>query len=284
MAGKSGRTSALAVIGKPRWVLLAALGLATGGCFEGSRHSHHHGGNGSAGDSGGPGGYSTGGGQGGQAGQGGATTRCDASATPSFAVQWSLEDGAGRPTTCAATGGASMDLDVLEVATSAVSHDTFPCTALAGASAALAPGNYSVALRLRDSAGQVLSEAIGPATYAIGAGCVTDLGLVPFEAVVTASDPYITLSWTIDRVLTGAPLSCAGANADKVVLTAGATSYEWSCAIGKGATAPLAPGSYDVNVKLLDATGTALSVTPTMPVVVSAGQIKPLGTVIFDVD
>ena len=79
-------------------------------------------------------------------------------------------------------------------------------------------------------------------------------------------------------------MSCAGANADRVVLTAGATSYEWPCAAGKGATAPLAPGSYDVSVKLLDATGTALSVTPTMPVVVSAGQIKPLGTVIFDVN
>ena len=275
-------TSALPAIRKPRLVLLAVLGLATGGCFEGSRHSHHHGGNGAAGTYGGQGGYSTGGG--GSGGQGGAVSRCDANASPSFSVRWSLEDSTGQPTTCAAVGGATMDLDVLEVATSVVSHDTFPCDALAGTSAALTPGDYSVALRLRSSAGDVLSEAIAPTTYAVAAGCVTDLGLVPFEAVVTAGNPYITLSWTIDRVLTGAALSCADAHADKVVLSAGTTTYDWPCAVGKGATAPLAPGSYDVNVKLLDATGTALSVTPTMPVAVSAGQLKALGTVIFDVN
>jgi hypothetical protein len=275
-------TSALSAIGKPRLVLLAVVGLATAGCFEGSRRSHHHGDTGTAGTYGGQGGYSAGGG--GSGGQGGATSRCDASATPSFAVRWSLEDSAGQPTTCAAVGGATMDLDVLEVATSAVSHDTFPCEALAGTSAALAPGNYSVALRLRNSAGVVLSEAIAPTTYIVAPTCVTDLGLVPFEAVVTAADPYITLSWTIDRVLTGAALSCADAHADKVVLGVGTTNYDWPCALGKGATAPLAPGSYDVSVKLIDATGTALSLTPTMPVAVSAGQLKALGTVIFDVN
>jgi hypothetical protein len=257
-------------------VLLAVVGLATGGCFEGSRHFHHHDDNGSGG--------ATGGGQGGRGGQGGAVSRCDASATPSFAVQWSLEDSAGQPTTCAAVGGATMDLDVLEVATSQVSHDTFPCDALAGAGAALAPGKYSVAMRLRNAAGEVLSEAIAPTTYDIAANCVTDLGRVPFEAVVTAVNPYLTLSWTIDRVVTGATLSCADAHAAKVVLTAGTTAYEWPCAAGQGATPPLAPGNYDVNVKLLDATGTALSVTSTMPVVVSAGQRKALGTVIFDVN
>jgi hypothetical protein len=256
-------------------VLLAAVGLATAGCFEGSRHSHQHGDTGSAGSNGGPSG---------SGGQGGAVSRCDASATPSFAVRWSLQDSAGQPTTCAAVGGATMDLDVLEVATSQVSHDTFSCDALAGSGAALAPGKYSVAMRLRNAAGEVLSEAIAPTTYDIAANCVTDLGLVPFEAVVTAANPYITLSWAIDRVVTGAALSCASAHADKVVLTAGTTAYDWPCAAGKGATPPLAPGSYDVNVKLLDATGTALSVTPTMPVAVSAGQLKSLGTVIFDVN
>lgn len=256
-------------------MLLAVIALATGGCFEGSRHSHTHGSTGSAGSPGGQGGAGQG---------GGAVSHCDPGANPSFAVQWSLEDSAGQPTTCAAVGGATMDLDVLEVATSQVSHDTFPCEALAGAGATLAPGNYSVAMRLRNAAGDLLSEAIAPTTYGVAASCVTDLGLVPFEAVVTAANPYITLSWSIDRVVTGAALSCADAHADKVVLTAGATSYEWPCATGKGATPPLAPASYDVNVKLLDATGTALSVTPTMPVTVGAGQIKALGTVIFDVN
>lgn len=258
-------------------MLLAVIGLGTGGCFEGSRHFHTHGGSGSAGTTGGQGGQ-------GGAGPGGGVSHCDAGANPAFAVRWSLEDSAGQPTTCAAVGGATMDLDVLEVATSQVTHDTFPCEALAGTSATLAPGNYSVAMRLRNGAGDLLSEAIAPTTYDITAGCVTDLGLVPFEAVVSAANPYITLSWSIDRVLTGAALSCADAHADKVVLTAGNTTYEWPCALGKGATAPLAPASYDVNVKLLDATGTALSVTPTMPVAVGAGQIKALGTVIFDVN
>jgi hypothetical protein len=277
-------TSALSAIEKPRWVLLVAVAaLATGGgCFEGTRQSHHHTGDGTAGVYGGQGGNPAGGGQGGQ--RTGAVSRCDPGASPSFAVQWSLEDRARQPTTCAAVGGATMDLDVLEVASSQASHDTFPCDALAGTGAALAPGDYAVALRLRNSAGDVLSEAIAPTTYPVTAGCVTNLGLVPFEAVVTAADPYITLSWNIDRVLTGATLSCADAHASKVVLTAGTTPYEWPCGAGKGATPPLAPGSYDVNVKLLDATGTALSLTPTMPVTLSAGQLKALGTVIFDVN
>jgi hypothetical protein len=265
---------------KPWWALIAVAGLAGAGCLGNGRH--HHG----DGFYGGQGGDATGGG--GQGGSGGGqasgTPHCAAGATPSFTVQWSLEDSSGQPTTCAAVGGATMDLDVLNVATSEVTHDTFGCDALAGTSAALTPGDYSIAMRLRDAAGSLLSEAIAPTTYTVAAGCVTDLGAVPFEAVVTASDPYITLSWSIDRVLSGAPLTCADAKADKVALDAGTTTFTWSCATGKGATAPLAPGSYDVTIKLLDAAGTPLSVTPTMPVVVSAGQQKALGTVLFDVN
>jgi len=277
-------------IAKSWWVAIAVAGLGVGGCFGNPRH--HHGG------FDGQGGYTPGDGQGGAGGNpssggtsggtsGGASgggSHCAADATPSFTVRWSLEDRARQPTTCSAVGGATMDLDVLDVATSQVTHDTFACDSFAGTSAALAPGEYSVAMRLRNAAGDLLSEAIAPTTYRIDAGCVTDLGLVPFEANVTATDPYITLSWTIDRVLTGAALTCADAHADKVALDAGTTTFQWPCATGKGATAPLAPGSYDVTIKLLDATGTPLSVTPTMPVTITAGQLKALGTVIFDVN
>ena len=269
----------LSGVTKPGLLVIALAGLGAGGCLGNGRH--HHG----DGFSSGQGGFSTGGGQGGAGGQqSSGTPHCAADATPSFTVQWSLEDAVGEPTTCGAVGGATMDLDVLDVATSQVTHDTFACDAFAGTSAALPPGQYSVAMRLRDAAGVLLSEAIAPTTYTIATGCVTDLGAVPFEAVITASDPYITLSWSIDRVLSGAPLTCADAHADKVALDAGANTFTWPCATGKGATAPLAPGTYDVTIKLLDATGTPLSVTPTMPVTISAGQQKALGTVIFDVN
>ena len=271
------------MIAKRGLLLLSLLGLGAGGCF-GDPANFHPGQNppgGRGGSNQGGGGYA---GRGGLGGTGGTTATCTPTTTPSFSVRWSLEDSMGASTTCAAVGAATMDLDLLNIATSAVSHDTFPCDAMAGTSATLMPGSYSVAMRLRNTAGTLLSEGIAPTTYSITAGCSTDLGLVPFEAVVTAPDQYITLSWAVDRYLTGVGLSCAEAHATKVELDAGAQTFSWACADGKAATGSLPAATYQVTVKLLDATGTVLSVTPTMPVTVTAGQPNALGTVTFDVN
>jgi hypothetical protein len=198
-------------------------------------------------------------------------------------VAWTLERvDDGTPTTCVAVGGATMDLDVLNVDTNVAYHDTFTCAALTGVGQALPPGTYSVAMRLRDSAGTLLSEAIAPTTYAITAGCTTDLGSVPFQAVVTTPDQYLTLSWTIDRPPNSARLSCSDANAAKVELDAGQTTFQWPCSDGKAATTTLAAGTYPVTIKLLDPQGTALSVTSTMNVTIDTQPVD-IGRVLFDI-
>jgi hypothetical protein len=275
-------TRRFSAIAKPGSLLLALCGLGSGGCF-GNPRDFHPGQN----QGGGQGGYIHNGGQGGgQGGQGGVTVPpvCSATTAPAFTVRWSLEDSAHAPTTCNAVGAATMDLDLLNLATSVVSHDTFPCTAMAGTSMTLPAGNYSVAMRLRDSAGTLLSEADAPTSYPLSAGCSTDLGLVPFEAVVTTPDQFITLSWTIDRFTTRALLSCAEAHPAQVELDVGTNTFLWPCTDGKGATGSLPAATYSVAVKLLDATGTVLSLTPSMPVTVTAAQPNALGTVTFDVN
>ncbi len=280
-----GRTSRAALAG------IAVWGLAAAGCYGNPRDFHPGWStNGQGGSSSGQGGYTTGGGQGGATGGGnsdnmpGVTTVCSPTAPTAFAVEWTLEDNNGHPVTCTAIGGATVDLDVLNLATSAATHDTFPCDAMAGTGSTLGPGNYTVAVRLYDANGVNLSEAVASGMYAITAGCTVDLGLATFPSPVTTPDQYVTLSWSIDRQSSGAFLSCADAQASAVELDAGDVTFQWPCTNRKGATKSLPPATYDVKIKLLDATGTVLSVTPSMPVTVSAGQAQALGNVIFDVN
>jgi hypothetical protein len=155
---------------------------------------------------------------------------------------------------------------------------------MAGTSSALDPGNYTAALRLYDASGVNLGEQIATGMFAISAGCTTDLGLATFTSPVVASDQYISLSWSIDRLASGHLLSCADANASTVELDADDQTFQWPCSDGRGATKSLPPASYNVTIKLLDATGTVLSITKTMAVPVTAGQPNPLGNVLFDVN
>jgi hypothetical protein len=265
---------------------LGWLGAGVSGCTDGSGNFDpygHHGSHGAGGSGGGGGGATGGGGGGGTGGTGdGSTISCSATAVPAFSVRWIIEDLDRHPTTCTAVGAATMDLDVLDVATSAVYHDTFACAAMAGVGSTLPAGDYSVAMRLRDAAGTLLSDAVAPTTLSIKAGCSTDLGSVPFDAAVTTADQFIRLRWSIDRG--GAPLSCAQAQATTVELTAGTTDVRWPCADSLGATPSLAPGTYQVALKLLGPTGAALSVTPTAPLTITAGQANDIGDVIFDVN
>ena len=260
---------------------IAISGLGAAGCY-GNPRDFHPGWNNQ-----GQGGY-TGGGQGGSGagtgGDSGVAMTCSPTAATAFAVEWTLEDSAHHPTTCTAVGGASVDLDVLNLATQVASHDTFPCEAMAGTSSTLDPGNYTAALRLYDASGVNLTEQIATGMFAISAGCTTDLGLATFTSPVITADQYITLSWSIDRLSSGAFLSCADANASAVELDANDQTFQWPCTDGRGATKSLPPATYSVTIKLLDATGTALSVTKTMPVSVTAGQPNALGNVLFDVN
>jgi hypothetical protein len=265
-------------------VFLTLSSLGAAGCFSSSGDFHPRQG------TGGYGGYGYGyggGGGGGGGGTGGSngdyTTNCAAGATTSLAVSWTIEDPSFKPTTCLSVSGATMDLDVLNVASNVAYHDTFPCDAMAGTSSTLPPGDYSVAMRLRDASASVVSEAIAPTTYPVQAGCSTDLGLVPFDAALTTPDQFISLSWSIETVA-GVRRTCATAHAATVELDAGTNTFRWPCINGEAATTSLAPASYPVTIKLLDATGTVLSVTPSMPVPVMSGQPSPLGNVFFSVN
>jgi hypothetical protein len=262
--------------------LVTFLVLTGAGCF--GEHTIHHDNSGSGGWAYGNGGSGNPG-TGGYGGTGGTTAPTCAGTTPAFSVDWSLDryqDPNHTPITCVAAGAATMDLDVLAIATNTAYHDTFPCTAMNGVGQTLPPGDYSVAMRLRDSAGTLLSEAIANTTYTIAAGCTTDLGPVIFDAIVTTPDQYLSLSWSIDRPPASALLSCDQAGAAKVELDAASTTFQWPCRDGQGATTTLAAGSYPVTVKLLDGQGAPLSVTPTMNVTV-ASQPVDLGDVLFDV-
>jgi hypothetical protein len=260
-------------------IAISALGAA--GCYGNPRDFHPGWNNQGQGGS-------TGGGQGGSGagtgGDSGVTTTCSATAATAFSVEWELQDTAHHPTTCTAIGGATVDLDVLNLATSVASHDTFPCDALAGTSSTLDPGNYTAALRLYDANGVNLGEQIATGMFAISAGCTSDLGLATFTSPVVTADQYIALSWSIDRLSNGAFLSCADAQAQAVELDADDQTFQWPCADGRGATKSLPPATYSVKIKLLDATGNVLSITPTMPVSVTAGQPNALGNVLFDVN
>lgn len=266
---------------------IAVLALGAAGCF-GNPRDFHPGWNqqGQGGSSTGQAG-SSGGGQGGagasMSGDTGVVTTCSTTAPTAFSVEWTLEDTAHHPTTCTAVGGATVDLDVLNLATQVASHDTFPCDAMAGTSSTLDPGTYTVALRLYDANGVNLYEQIGEGMFTITASCTTDLGLAPFTSPVIAPDQYISLSWSIDRLSSGAYLSCADAQASTVELDANDQTFQWPCTDKKGATKSLPPGTYNVTIKLLDATATPLSVTATMGVPIVAGQPNALGNVLFDV-
>lgn len=266
-------------------VAVAILGLGAEGCYGNPRDFHPGWNQGQSGGSTGQAGYGGQGGSGtGTGGDSGVITTCSATAPTAFAVEWAVEDTAHHPTTCTAVGGATVDLDVLNLATSVASHDTFPCDAMAGTSSTLDPGNYTVALRLYDANGVNLYEQLGEGMFAITAGCTTDLGLAPFFSPVITPDQYISLSWSIDRVSGGGYLSCADAHASTVELDANDQTFQWPCTDGKGATTSLSPATYSVKIKLLDETGTVLSITPTMPVTVTVGQANALGNVLFDVN
>ncbi len=265
---------------------VAVSGLGAAGCYGNPRDFHPgwRGGQITQGQAGSSGGGQGGSGAGsGAGGDSGVTTICSPTAATAFAVEWTLEDTAHHATTCTAVGGATVDLDVLDLATSVATHDTFPCDAMAGTGATLEPGNYTAALRLYDANGVNLSEQIATGMFAITASCTTDLGLATFASPVVTPDQYIALSWSIDRPSTRAFLSCADAQAATVELDAGDQTFQWPCTDGKAATRSLPPATYSVTIKLLDATGTVLSLTPTMPVAVAAGQANALGNVIFDV-
>jgi hypothetical protein len=149
-----------------------------------------------------------------------------------------------------------------------------------GVGTSVAPGSYTVALRLRDASGALESEAIGKIPYAITAGCVTDLGNAPMQVAQS-----ILFSWTLAKRATGAPLSCAQGNVATIQLVVDGVASQWPCSPGKATSPALAPGDHNVVVKALDPQGVVLSTTdPPRVVTIIAGADNDVGGVAFDLN
>jgi hypothetical protein len=268
---------------------LLALGLLTliAGCLT----------SGSAGDpgagfvSGGAGSSGTGyGGSGtsaaGVGGAAGTFNSCDVSPTTAgYRVGWTIEDQAGVASTCSAAGALTVDVEATRPdrndvgsLTSKVCDIAMPLTPCARV-----PGVYTVSLMLRGPTGALLSEIVAP-NVLLTAGEVADLGSLPFVVGGDAALAHgYALTWSIDAAATGAPLSCADANAATVRLQVGSQKFDLPCGPGRGRTTPVSPGSNPVSMTLLDVQGNALSMTQTMQVTIDAGQLVFLGDVVFDV-
>jgi hypothetical protein len=209
---------------------------------------------------------------------------CVVGATATFALAWSLEDATGAVSTCDGVGGKTVDIDVINAATGAEALATIPCGALAATTCAMPAGTYSIAMLLKDSAGNVISSVLAPLMFLVD-GHETGVTSLPFQV---GGDPTkgrgFAATWSIDKVSTGAIETCAQAGAASVRLTAGSTKFDLPCANGKGLTTALTPGSYPISLDLIDGTGASLSETQTMNVAIAAGQLVYIGDVPFDVN
>jgi hypothetical protein len=270
--------------------LLACVFLAAtaAGCLVASSDSRHQGGtgNGYGGGSGGAGGAGGGGGYPAYGGSGGGSVplACAGGTSNDFKVAWTIEDASGAPSSCDGVVAQEMDLDMLNLGSNANYHGVFACSDMMGTSCALPAGSYSVAMRLRDGKGALLSELVIPQTLPITDGQTNDLGSIPFSASMGMTGPGqgIGLAWTIQRQ--GATITCTDAGAATLEVDIGDQKFPFTCDDGKGTTPPVTVGTYDVKLQLLDGQGTALSVTQTMSVVIPAGKLVDLGSVPFDVN
>jgi hypothetical protein len=209
---------------------------------------------------------------------------CLASATSTFAMSWTVEDGTGAASTCAAQGGATVDITVVDPTSGATEDLSVPCATMQASTCAMPAGAYSVTLRLRNAGGDALAEVVAPTLFLVD-GTSTPVGSVPFEvggADATSARGF-ALTWSIEQSGGGAAETCAQAGAATVRLVAGSMTYDLPCADGKGRTSAVVPADYAVTVHLLDAHGADLSVTQTMTLFVDEGQLVFLGNVVFDV-
>jgi hypothetical protein len=215
---------------------------------------------------------------------GGKLLACQASATATFQVAWTLENAMGAATTCDAAGAQTVDVSAVNLITGARADSTVPCAALKATTCAMPAGDYSLSLTLRAASGASLSEIVAP-VLSLTDNQITDLGSLPFE---TGGDTTMgrgfALTWSIDDFASGATLTCADAGAQTVRVLAGTKTFDMTCAPGKGRTTAIAPGDYTVALRLLDGTGAELSVTNSMTLHVGAGQLVYLGEALFDVN
>jgi hypothetical protein len=209
---------------------------------------------------------------------------CVAGSTATFTFSWTVEDATGTTSTCSAQGGQTVDLEVVNLSTGAESLTTAPCATMTATTCPLPGGDYSVSMKLRNATGTVLAEVDAPMLF-LSDGEATPVASVPFEVggADAANGRGIAFTWSIENQSSRAAETCAQASATTVRVVAGTKTFDLTCTDGKGRTTTLAPGDYAVTLHLQDAQGADLSVTQTMTLHVSAGQLLFLGNVVFDV-
>jgi hypothetical protein len=270
-------------------VLISGFAAAASGCVVdgrrgGPRSRTDYGAAGSYGGSGGSGGYAGyGGAGGGGAYQPVVVCAGGASDTSNFHVAWTIDDASGAPSSCDGVAALEMDLDVLNLGSNVEYHGVFACSDMAASSCAVPAGAYSFAMRLRDGKSNIISELVPPDTVTVTAGQTTDLGSIPFSASMGLTGPGqgVGLTWTVVRQ--GATITCDQASAATLEIDIGDQKFPFPCSDGTATSPPVAPGTYQVTLRLLDAQGNPLSVTQTMAVAIPAGKLVPLGAVPFEV-
>jgi hypothetical protein len=176
-------------------------------------------------------------------------------ASGSFDAAWSLAWLSGGAVTCADAGITTVDLDLQDTYTNLVYHDSFNCSDSQGTSELLPPDDFTVALRAYDSADNMLSMAALPDVYLVYSGYPTPL---PWAKLDLQS---FSLSWSV--LVGGVPASCDQAGASEVellVMRENSTVFDlaFPCAAHSGFSPAILPGTYSVQVNLLDSSGSPL--------------------------
>jgi hypothetical protein len=210
------------------------------------------------------------------------STACPAGGNAAFALAWTLEDGTGAAKSCDDVGGKTVEVQVVNAATCATSTTVVACAALAATTCALPAGTYALSMKLRDAAGNVLSEIYAPTLF-LDAGETSTVASLPLQVGGDETKGRgFALTWSLERAGTTTAETCAQAGAASVRLIAGTTMFDLPCADGEGLTTAIAPGTYPISLHLVDASGADLSVTQTMNISIAAGQLVFLGDVPFD--
>lgn len=202
-------------------------------------------------------------------------------------VNWTVEDDRGVRMTCTEVGGETVHLDLLNLDSEQDFHSQFPCRAKYGVSGPLPAGEYRVALRLRNAAGDAISELVFPRTFLVYRDRQTDLGAVVFQAY--PADQYFALEWSIVKDANNVPLTCAQADGVFVDLTTTdstgkSLTYRFTCEQMSGRTTTVNPGAYNLEVDLLNSKMASISRAQMTAVTVQQGAPTVLPHLIFGVN
>lgn len=184
----------------------------------------------------------------------------DALYATSFFLDWTIED-VGPPIndmiSCEEAGTTGLTIAATNTATGSVKTFSFACSSQKGVQLPLAPGPYSLAVRLMRADNVEVSSIVIP--MQLGNTGVTDIGGVVFEIQSFAT------RWSVTRTAApGVPVSCPSVGASQVEFTATTSGlapfvFRFACGDGMGLTQAVPDGTYALQYRLLDAGGNTMS-------------------------